>query len=51
VNLAHVIAAVEFVASEFAESPDEINVPAGSDVLPELAQTGPEADAIARVAE
>jgi hypothetical protein len=51
VNLAHVIAAVEFVAPEFAESPDEKTVPAGTEVLPESLQPGPEADAMVRVVE
>ena len=51
VNLAHVIAAVEFVAPEFAESPDDITVPVGTGVLPESLQVGPEADAMARVVE
>jgi hypothetical protein len=51
VNLAHVIAAVEFVASEFAESSAEITVPTGNSALPESLQPGPEVDALARMLE
>jgi hypothetical protein len=51
VNLAHVIAAVEFVAAEIAEPASELNVPIGDEVVVELDQTGLTSDAIARVTE
>jgi hypothetical protein len=49
VNLAHVIAAVEFVAAEMAELPNIREVPV-PDAVVAAVESGPEGDAIARVA-
>jgi hypothetical protein len=46
INLAHVVAAVEFVAAEFVEQPDEVTVPAADELAIEAPQAG--ADAIVR---
>jgi hypothetical protein len=48
VNLAHVVAAVEFVAAEFVEQPDVVNLPAADEVATESPQAAPEPDAIVR---
>jgi hypothetical protein len=51
VNLAHVVAAVEFVAAELAETAKEINVPSRDEIVEELERAGLTTDAIARVSE
>jgi hypothetical protein len=48
VNLAHVVAAVEFVAAEFVEQPDVVNLPAADEVATESPQAAPAPDAIVR---
>jgi hypothetical protein len=49
VNLAHVVAAVEFVAAEFAEPSKELDVPSRDEIVEELERAGLTTDAIARV--
>ncbi len=51
VNLAHVVAAVEFVASEFAARPDQPEIPTRAEAAPELSQSERQADAIARMVD
>jgi len=51
VNLAHVVAAVEIVAAELAETAKEINVPSRDEIVEELERAGLTTDAIARVSE
>jgi hypothetical protein len=49
VNLAHVVAAVEFVAAEIAEPAKELDVPSRDEIVEELERAGLTTDAIARV--
>jgi hypothetical protein len=51
VNLAHVVAAVEFVAEETVESPRDAAVPAGDDIEVDSAQGGSLAETIERANE
>ena len=51
VNLAHVVAAVEFVAAEIAETANDLNVPSRDEIVEELERAGLTTDAIARTSE
>ncbi len=48
VNLSHVVAAVEFVAAELAETAQELDVPSRDEIVEELERAGLTTDAIAR---
>jgi hypothetical protein len=51
VNLAHVVAAVEFVAAELAETAKEREIPSRDEVVEELERAGLTTDAIGRTPE
>ena len=51
VNLAHVVAAVEFVAAEIVEPARELDVPSRDEIVEELERAGLTTDAVARAAE
>ena len=51
VNLAHVVAAVEFVAAEIVEPARELDVPRRDEIVEELERAGLTTDAVARAAE
>jgi hypothetical protein len=51
VNLAHVMAAIEFLAEVTVEPPSEVAVPTGDEIVADLAGGGSASEAVAREAE